>query len=176
MATEKFKALVHHVVSSCDDPTRLGSIRLNKILWYADTIAYRLHGASITGETYVKRQFGPVPKHILGTLRVLEEEGSIVATEKENALGHKMKLFFSVREPDSGFFSPVEKGIIDVVVKEITTNHTANSVSSMTHDQVWDAANMGEEIPLFATLASSPGEITDHAMAWADNVLEQAAA
>jgi hypothetical protein len=176
MANDKFKALVHHVVSSCDDPTRLGAIRLNKILWYADTLSYRLHGTSITGEEYVKRQFGPVPKHIVATLKSLEEDGSIVVAERENALGHKLRLFFSLQDAQTELFSPAELSIVEVIIDSICKNHTAESISNLTHDQVWEAANMGEVIPLYATLASSPGEITEEALAWADNVLERIAA
>lgn len=175
MANEKFKALVHHVVSSCDDPTRLGAIRLNKILWFTDSLSYRLHGSPISGETYVKRQYGPVPKTILATIAQLEAEGKIMVAEKDNAIGHKTRLFVSLEQPNDDVFSPQELGIIDVMVKEICTNHTASSISLLTHDQVWDAANMGEEIPLFATLASVPGEITEEAMLWADTVVDAAA-
>jgi hypothetical protein len=38
MATEKFKAMVHYIVAACDDPQRLGAVRLNKICWFTDTI------------------------------------------------------------------------------------------------------------------------------------------
>ena len=175
MANDKFKALVHHVVSSCDDPTRLGAIRLNKILWFADSISYRLHGVPITGESYVKRQYGPVPKTILATLDQLQAEGKIVVAEKENAIGHNTRLFVSLEKPNDDVFSPQELGVIEVVVKDICTNHTANSISDLTHDQVWEAANMGEEIPLYATLARSAGEITEDAMNWADKVVDAAA-
>lgn len=174
MANDKFKALVHHVVSSCDDPTRLGAIRLNKILWFADSISYRLHGASITGESYVKRQYGPVPKNILSTIDELVDDGSIMVAEKENAIGHKTRLFVSLENPSDDFFSPLELGVIEVMIKEICTNHTANSISDLTHDQVWEAANMGEEIPLYATLARNPGEIGEEAMIWADKVVDAA--
>jgi hypothetical protein len=59
MATEKFKALVHYIVASCDDPQRLGATKLNKVLWFADAFSYRATKNSITDETYVKRQRGP---------------------------------------------------------------------------------------------------------------------
>lgn len=174
MATEKFKALVHHVVSSCDDPNRLGAIRLNKILWFADSIAYRQQGASITGETYVKRQHGPVPKHILATLRELQDEGAILVSEKETVFGHKMRHFHSLKKPSDELFSPMEIQVVDILLKEICTNHTASSISDVSHDQVWDAANMGEEIPFFATFARFPGEIGNEAMSWADDVVNAA--
>ena len=66
----KLKALIHYICYQCHDPSVLGATNLNKILWYSDVIAFARAGASITGETYVKQQFGPVPRHILGILKI----------------------------------------------------------------------------------------------------------
>ncbi len=171
MSTAKFKALVHYVVASCDDPQSLGATRLNKILWFADTTVYRKTGASITGETYVKRQRGPVPKTILKTIRELEQAGKIHVREKEFA-GYKMRLFIPLEEPDVSLFSPVELEVVKAISEEICGRHTANSISELSHDQIWAAAKDGEEIPLYATLASKRGEFTPKIAAWADLVLE----
>jgi Protein of unknown function (DUF4065) len=172
MATEKFKALVHYIVASCDDPQRLGATKLNKVLWFADAICYRSTRASITGETYVKRKRGPVPKAILQTLRELRAEGKIHI--EEPAFQYEIRRFVSLQKPDASMFSPVEIGIITAVLAEVCDRHTASSISDLSHDQIWDAANEGEELPLFATLASQPGEITEEAMGWADNVVATA--
>jgi hypothetical protein len=145
---------------------------LNKICWFADTIGYRLNGVPITGETYVKRQRGPVPKNILKTIRELEDEKKIHVFEK--AVGsHKMRLFVPLVTPDSSAFSHVEMDIINTVIADICINHTANSISDLSHDQIWDAANEGEEIPMFAVLASARGELTDRVVQWADAVVQR---
>ncbi len=168
--TEKFKALVHFIVASCEDPQRLGAVRLNKICWFADTIGYRLNGVPISGETYVKRQRGPVPKNILRTIRELEDEKKIHVFEK--AMGpYKMRLFVPLSTPNSSMFSKVEFEIINSVIANVCENHTANSISDLSHDQIWDAANEGEEIPMFATLASTRGELTTRVIQWADAVV-----
>ena len=68
--TDKFAALVHYIVHSCD-PKQLGAIRLNKALWYIDVLAYQTTGDPVTGETYRRRQFGPVPGSIMPVLDTL---------------------------------------------------------------------------------------------------------
>lgn len=35
--------------------------KLNKLLWYADMLAYKRHSVSITGLSYTKHHYGPVP-------------------------------------------------------------------------------------------------------------------
>lgn len=174
MNTEKFKALVHYIIARCD-PSQLGATKLNKILWYVDTISFRLHGASMTGETYVKRAFGPVPFDILPTLASLQGEGSVLVNERVKG-GLPMKEFVALKEPSVELLSRDEIELIDEISATICSGHTAYSISEMTHDRVWLAANIGETIPMNAVLAAVPGEITDEVLAWADAVIEQAPA
>ncbi len=172
MNRAKFKALVHYVIAKCD-PSRLGAVRLNKVLWYADTFAYRATGESMTGEAYVKRQRGPVPQHILGVLEELKEDGAIVIRERAR-FDFSIREFIMLRSPDTSFLSQEEMDVVDEMREHICDLHTANSISDLSHDQVWEAANMGEIIPMWATLAASPGAITPEVIAWADAVIENA--
>jgi hypothetical protein len=152
---------------------RLGATRLNKICWFADSVSFRSEGQSISGETYVKRERGPVPKTILHALRELEAEGKILIRDKK-FVTYKMRLFVSLKDdPDTAHFSPVQLEIVSAISKEICTNHTAASISDMSHDQIWHCANEGEEIPLYATLASEQAELTDDIMNWADGVVQR---
>ena len=168
MNRAKLKALVHYIVAK-SDPSRLGAIRLNKILWYLDTISYRADGASITGETYIKRQHGPVPAHILSVIGDLEHENAVVVRNRHR-YGFPMTDYIAVTDPDLSALSPSEIEMVDDIRALICDEHTAMSISELSHTQVWEAANIGEEIPMQATLASSPGEVTADLLHWADGV------
>ena len=170
--TEKFKNLVHYICWKADDPAKLGATKLNKILWYVDTFAYRLYGESVTGEVYIKRQNGPVPKRILPAIDRLQADGRIVAREREY-FGYKKREFIALLAPDAGAFAEREIKIIDDVIDAICNNHSASSISELSHDQIWEAATMGEELPIYATLAALPGELTDEVLAWADSVVQR---
>jgi len=171
LAPGKLKAMAHHVIAG-SDPSRLGSIRLNKILWYADTIHYRATGQSMSGETYVKRQYGPVPEHVLRALGKLEEEDAIVI-RKRTRFGLPMTDFVSMVDPDPKALTPEETALLDDVREYICTEHTAGSISQMSHDQIWEAANMGERIPLAASLVAVPGEPTTEMIRWATSVRDR---
>jgi hypothetical protein len=175
MAADKFKAMVHYIVDSCEEPMRLGATRLNKICWYSDTYAYRLKGRSITGETYVKRKRGPVPKTILRIIRELEREGKIHVREHEFLPSKKIRLFVSLEDADRSVFEADEAEIIDLVRKHICEEHTAASISEASHDCIWEAANDGEEIPMAATLVAQRAELTDTVSTWAKDVIRKAA-
>ena len=51
--------------------------------------------------------------------------------------------------------------------------YTANAVSEMTHDIIWDAAEDGEEIPMYATLVSETKSLNDEIKDWARPILEE---
>ena len=38
---DKFKSAIHYVCYKADDPSVLGAIKLNKVLWYSDAIGAR---------------------------------------------------------------------------------------------------------------------------------------
>jgi hypothetical protein len=168
MANEKFKALVHYLVHECrDHPNILGAIRLNKALWYTDVVSYKANGVPVTGESYVKRKRGPVPAHILATLRELEAEGKIVIREPEYQ--YDVRKFISLVQPESEPLSDDERELARGILGTVC-GFTANAISEMTHDNIWDAAAEGEEIPLYATLASDVGEISENVRSWAAGI------
>lgn len=169
MSTPKFKALVHFLVHQCqDDPSRLGAIRLNKSLWFTDVVGYQLTGAAVTGERYLKRERGPVPATILATIRELQAEGKLEVREPEHR--YDPRKFISLTEPSDNLLSESERQLAQSALNAVC-GHTANAISDKTHDNVWDAASEGEEIPLFSTLASPVGTITASVRAWADDVV-----
>jgi hypothetical protein len=68
-------------------------------------------------------------------------------------------------------FSETEREIIDNVIAWVCDAHTATSISDLSHDAIWEAADEGEEIPLYAVLAATPGAITQADMDWADKIV-----
>lgn len=174
MATQKFEALTHFIVHECrDNPGRLGATRLNKALWYADMIFYKTAGKSITEDSYVKRQNGPVPKHILRTLDKLKAEGALAVTEPEYQ--YDTRRFMSLKEPAEHGLTEIEQNIAKAAL-EMVCGKSASGVSEDTHDIVWKAAQAGEDIPMCATLAAKQGDITMEVIHWANESIMTRAA
>jgi len=169
--TSRFKKLVHYVCWQCaDDPTKLGAVKLNKVLWLADLNSYYHLDKPITNARYVKRQYGPVPSRVVEVLRELELEGALVVRSVDH-FGKRKKEFIVRHGADADFLSPEEKEIVDQVIAWVTERHTAISISNWSHDHIWQAAKDGEEIPHF-TVFANPGEITDEDRTWARLQLE----
>jgi hypothetical protein len=172
MATAKFKAMVHYIVASCE-PHRLGAVRLNKICWFTDTFTYRVTGHSLTGETYVKRKHGPVPKSVLATIRELEDEQKIHVRDHQILPTRKMRMFVSLTDAPTDAFSEPEREVLDYIISHVCNHHSANSISELSHDRIWDAANEGEEIPMCATLVSSSAQMTPEVAKWARGIVRK---
>lgn len=175
MAHEKLKEALHYVIARCDDPARLGAIRLNKIMWFADRYAYRVNGASITADTYVKQRLGPVPRHARAAISELASEDKIAVREATVPGGYVMRHFFGTKEADVGALSEQDRKILDAFTSVICDNFSSNEISDATHDHVWEAAEIGEDIPLFTTFARR-GEVTAEVRQWANSVVTEMAA
>ena len=162
---EKIKFLVHYIAETVPSDC-LGSVKLNKVLWYADFVSFLRLGEPITGETYVKRQFGPAPKHIQFIVSDLQKDGRLVVREEEY-YGYDKKEYFSTRKPDISMFKPDEISIVSEAIRYVCYQHTANSISEKTHGLVWELAEMGEEMPYETAFLEWIGEINEDDIAWA---------
>lgn len=171
---DKLIGLVHYICYKCHDPAVLGAVKLNKVVWYSDVLSYVDTGKPITGETFIKRQLGPVPKHIQKVLDELKTRGDIVVRDVEYH-GYPKREFIAMTKPDISMFTPDEISTIDHVIDTISHKHTATSISMKTHDAVWELAEIGEEIPIYGILASKLGEITEADVKWAKQVLSKTA-
>jgi hypothetical protein len=134
-------------------------------LWYAEREAFLSLGTPLSGARFVKRQHGPVPAAILPVLAELESERALVVRDF-TSYGRAQREFISITEPDISGFRPEEISIINSVIYSICQFHTASSISEKSHDEVWELAAIGEELPLF-TAFSVPGEIDESDIEWA---------
>jgi Protein of unknown function (DUF4065) len=165
MASNRLAALAHYVIWKCD-PADLGSVKLYKILWFADLEHYRRTGRTITGATaYTKLQFGPVPKGIMQALGTLDDEGKI-AKSTENYFGRPKTMFMSLSQPDLHPFEADEIAIVDMIAEVICKDHTAASISDLTHDALWSETELGADMAI-GPASVIEGEATPDDLDWA---------
>lgn len=169
--TDLLKELTHYICwKAGDDPSKLGATKLNKALWFSDSFAYRMSGRSITNSTYIKRQYGPVPKRILPVLNDLHREGKVLIRESPY-YSYVKRDYIALTSATPSVFSEQELWIIDHVIDWVCQEHTASSISEFSHDNIWEAAEEGEEIPMYAALGAFDGEITEEDKEWASRII-----
>ena len=164
----KFRALLHYICYRAD-VAKLGSTKLNKILWYADSLSYIHRGHSLTGEMYQKDRHGPIPHHYLPIMAELERCGDVVKGNSEYH-GYNKTDYHCSTSPDMSCLEKDEIELVDALIGIICEKHTAVSISELTHDRIWELADVGEEIPYCATLAAVIEKPSEAARNWAFSV------
>ena len=164
---DKYINAVHFIIDKCKDPYKLGSIKLNKILLFTDGILLMKTNKTLTGDTYIKKQRGPVPKNITAVLSKLESENLISIRKGDD----NTRLFFSLKEPDISNLTSVEIDALLTITMGIYNNFKAKEISYITHkNKLWELLDLDEEIDLYSYFIAKPSEITKEDVDWALNI------
>jgi hypothetical protein len=167
----KFKELVLYICARADRE-KLGHVKLNKVLWLSDFASYLKTGEPITRELYIKQQFGPVANHLPPTLEELKAEQRLVIREVQSHLFPK-KEYITLAEPELSNFTAREIDLVNQMIELVCNQHTAESISSFSHNIIWQLAEIGEEIPYEAAFAIEAAEITAKELALARQRIEK---
>lgn len=146
-------ARVAHYVIARTEPSELGYVKLNKILWYADLESYRRHGVSLTGlERYTRMPQGPMSKDISRAVRLLRKEGKI--TERPvKVIDYARRELIWLKEPDLSDFTAEQIDLLNQLI-DLIVPLTADQVSKMTHDD-----SLWSELKNNDLMAIGPGSI-----------------
>lgn len=173
MSADRTKQVAHYIIAR-STPEKLGSTKLNKVMWFADIIAYRATGKTITGQTsYQKQKYGPVPNGIVIAVRALINEGAVTRREAPTPQGIRHE-FLWLQEPNIDIFSAAEIDIINQMIAAVCDNYSAVSISELSHDALWEETPMFEQIDIGAAsvdIRPMYGKYLD----WADATIERLA-
>ncbi|MCX6008832.1 MAG: Panacea domain-containing protein [Chloroflexi bacterium] len=143
---KKFKELVLYVADKCSDDPDYGALKLNKIFFYADFIAYGQSGKPITGSPYFRLPKGPAPRCMMPIREAMESDGDI-AIHKKVRFGHPQHRVVPLREADLTEFTAQEIAIVDEVI-EGACGASGTDLALMSHHETGvKLANLKEDIP-----------------------------
>ena len=145
MDREKF---INAVLAILKAKPGIGSLQLRKALIIADALHNTLHGESITGTTYVKHKYGPVPSDEAFELLIHMDFPLHMVDVVEEPVGHFTKnSYYQTTEPDYTIFTRSQIDILNYAALTVW-KYPASLLSDMTHDDVYNKTPMGNEIPL----------------------------
>ena len=141
----KFKALIHYIISKYDEDTGINRTILFKLLYFSEFNYYELKERLITGESYLKWDYGPVPKDFLEAKNELIREGKI--KENKQMFGDfKKYTYTALTKANMNLFSQDEKESIINTLNKLC-GMSASQISVYSHgDMPWQAAKENEEI------------------------------
>jgi hypothetical protein len=155
---EKFRELVVYVASQFNDDPPLGDVKLNKILYFSDFLAYNRLGRPITGARYKKEEKGPIAVPLIPARdQLIADEAVEVERKRWPNLRHPQTITRALRQP-ADLFSPGELEIVDSVIAELR-RATADETSDLSHKRSpgWALSDMSEEIPYHTALVPPAG-------------------
>ncbi len=117
-------------------------VKFMKLLWFADFVAYKRLGRSISGLPYVALPMGPVPDEYRWLMSLLEEEGW-VAVEPAFEVGERI---IAEREPSIEMFAEEENRVLQSVLQELGSLSTDEIVDLSHKEDAWQRTYPGERI------------------------------
>lgn len=162
----RFKELIVLISELCANDPTYGSVKLNKILYFSDFMAYRVLGEPITGARYFKLPEGPAPRQMLAARQELQREGRLEIKQRPYFNGVQKRPVIVGEGPKAKAFEEREIAIVKSLV-EYFWGKSAREVSDFSHLQPgWILAEDRADIPYeTAWLSADPVDQTDEAIA-----------
>ena len=136
----RFRELILYCATKSETHRFFGATKLNKCLFYADFLAYRALGSSITGAEYLALEHGPAPRQFVAVREALVSDNEIAIQHRP-----RQQRVVALREPDLGDFSGAEIAIVDEVIDALRPLD-AGDVSDWSHVFLgWKAARAESE-------------------------------
>jgi hypothetical protein len=171
VGSDRTKQVAHYVIAR-SRPELLGATKLNKVMWFADVLAYRMIGKTITGqESYQKQRHGPVPNNIVISIRSLINDGAITKRNAPTPSGIRHEYLW-LKEPNVNLFSAQEIDILNQMIDAVCENYTAASISEFSHDPLWEETPMFEQIGIGAA-SIDIGTVSGKYLEWALSSIER---
>lgn len=142
---DRFKAAILYFCKA--DPT-VTKVKLNKLLWYFDSLAFKTTGRSATGAVYVRLPYGPVPDNYEVYLSHMEQENlleveEVVYDSQKGILGY---LYRAMAEPDVTVFPELELACLKQV-SAFFKRKGAKSIAEYSHrEDAWTQTSKGDII------------------------------
>lgn len=153
--SEKFKAMIHYIISRCEFKKNFGRVVLYKLLYFSDFDHYEIHEKPISGEIYTHKRNGPTPSHFSTAIKELINEGKVNESQERVITFLKFK-YSCLKEPDTSLFSEDELQVINDTINRIS-HFYSNAISEYSHgDLPWKLAKEGEPLNYEAVFYRDP--------------------
>ena len=160
---QRLGELILYISDKCAGDRMFGAIKLNKILWWSDFLAYAQHGKPITGVPYQRLGRGPAPKRLLPIRDALVERHDAVVQSHRMLGGLVQDRVVSLREPNLELFTASQIDLVNQVIGALW-GKSAREVSHLSHGKAWEIAGDGDGIPYEAVfLSDDPVDAFDKA-------------
>lgn len=152
--------------------------KLCKILYFADQKHLSEYGRSITGDTYIAMQYGPVPSCVDDILKALRGDSFFSSNQDIQDLKHFIHFenrFMVVGEvaPDLDVLSPTDVECLDFAIN-ICKDKNFAELTAFSHGLAWGNTRPDREISV-KDILREVGDDEDYVEYIAENLRQQSA-
>ena len=141
----KFKNVLLYVLERCAGKPNVGETVLYKLLYFSDFNYYELYEDHLSGASYRKLPYGPVPKKFEPIVNTMITNGELKRIKTEY-FDKTQTRYIPLIKPDLTMLRASEKEVIDRVIEQMS-DWSASAISNYSHnDMPWKASKEGEEI------------------------------
>lgn len=142
---EKFRNVLLYLLEKCAGKPNVGETVLYKLLYFADFNYYELYEEHLTGATYRKLPFGPVPHKLDSIIHEMIEAGALQRV-KTQYHGYSQTRYLPLQKSDLQTLKASETEVLDHVIEQFG-DWSAKAISDYSHqDLPWIASKEGEAI------------------------------
>lgn len=123
----KFRELLIYVTDKCEQHKFFGAVKLNKVLFYSDFLAYQLLGKPITGAKYLALERGPGPKALVPVRDRMIRDGDLAPDNRGS-----QKRLIPLRDANLRDFTAEEIALVDKVIL-VLKDRDADTCSELSH-------------------------------------------
>ncbi len=141
----KFKNVLLYILEHCAGKPNVGETLLYKLLYFSDFNYYELYEEHLSGATYRKLPYGPVPNNLDAIIKTMIDEGELkrIKTEYHN---YTQTRYIPLKKSDLTKLKASEKEVIDKVI-DLYSDWSAKAISNYSHQDIpWKASKEGKEI------------------------------
>ena len=152
---DKFKAMIHYIISKCESNENLGRVVLYKLLYFSDFDYYEKYEEPISGETYIRKPKGPVPSHFFIAINELIDEKKIYESS-QIVIDYNKYSYAALTSPNMNLLSKNEIDVMDDTINKLAHLYS-DEISKYSHGDIpWRLANDGEALNYEAVFYRDP--------------------
>lgn len=142
---KKFKNVLLYILERTAGKPNVGEAVLYKLLYFSDFNHYELYEEHLTGATYRKLPYGPVPQRIDFVIAQMIEQAKIQRVETEYH-GYPQTRYLPLEKADLTVLLASEIEVVDGVIEQMG-DWTASAISDYSHgDLPWEVTEEGKDI------------------------------
>lgn len=143
---DKLQELILYLSMLSENDPNFGATKLNKLLFYADFLAYQKFGTAITGQEYQALPQGPAPKRLKPVIERMKRAGDLKQERRKSGRFEQIRPV-PIRTADLSKFSGREVDLVGGVVRRFWKLN-AKEISNESHFFLgWQLGVQGETIP-----------------------------